>query len=114
MLPLFIAGFTVSTLYKWNYIQHTQHVPDEFNIPYIGTGIDHNRNHIDDGKDILKGAEDYISRHPKYENLQSYEDGWTTGNRGSNGDVVAYALKNIDLDFRTVINQDIEKNNSVY
>lgn len=114
MLPLFVIGFTVSTLYKWNYIQHTQHVPDEYHIPYVATGVDHDGNHIDDGKDILKGAEDYVAHHPKYETLQPYEDGWTDGNRGSNGDVVAYALKNIKLDLHIVINQDIYKNPDAY
>lgn len=113
-IPLLIAGFVVSVLYKWNYIQHTQHIPDEFNIPYLSSGADYNKNRIDDAKEILQGAKDYMGGNPKYETLREYSDGLPSGNRGSNGDVVVRALNNAGYDLKSYVNQDIKKNPTVY
>lgn len=113
-IPLLLVGFFVSILYKWNYIQHEQHIPDEFNIPYLTAGVDHNKNRIDDGKDILEGAKQYIEKNPTYEPLREYPDGWPVGNKGQAGDVIAQAFKYAGYDLKTLINQDIKKNPEVY
>ncbi len=115
VIPLLLIGFAVSILYKWNYIQHAQHVPDEFNIPYYTAGVDHNKNHIDDGKEILEGAKVYISKSPQYEALREYGgNGWPSGNRGQAGDVIAQAFDYADYDLQVLITQDIKKNPSAY
>lgn len=114
VIPVLVVGFAVSVLYKWNYIQHEQHIPDEFNIPYLTAGVDHNKNHIDDGKDILEGAKQYIQRNPSYEVLTEYPDGWPKGNKGQAGDVIAQALLYADYDLKSLINQDIKKNPELY
>lgn len=115
VLPLFLAGFVVSTLYKWNYIQHEQHLPDEFNIPTLNAGVDHNKNMVDDAKEILEGAKNYIAKNPSYEALKEYpNEGWPTGNKGQAGDIIARALEYADFDLKTLINQDIKKNPDVY
>ena len=110
-IPLLVAGFVVSILYKWNYIQHTQHIPDEYNIPTLLAGVDHNKNRIDDAKEILQGAKDYMGSNPKYKALGESESSNATG---SNGDVIVQALSNAGYDLKTYINQDIEKNPTVY
>ena len=113
-IPLLVAGFVVSVLYKWNYIQHVQHIPDEYGIPYINSGVDFNKNRIDDGKDILQGAKDYMGGNPKYEGLKEYQSGFPTSNVGTNGDVVARALEYAGYDLQSYMNQDIAKNPKVY
>lgn len=113
-IPLLVAGFIVSVLYKWNYIQHRQYIPDEFNIPYFSSGADYNKNHVDDAKEILQAAKDYMGGNPKYEPLREYDGGWPTGSSGSNGDVVAQALRGAGYDLRVLVNQDIAKNPSLY
>ncbi len=113
-IPLFIIGLIVSLLYKWNYIQHAQHIPSEFDIPERTTSLDTNNNKIDDSVDILTGALDYTSRNPQYEDLKEYSGGWPKNNKGQNGDVIANALLNAGYDLRVLINQDIEKNPEVY
>jgi hypothetical protein len=113
-IPLLVAGFIVSTLYKWNYIQHRQYIPDEFNIPYLTSGADFNKNRVDDAKEILQGAKDYMGKNPKYEPLREYGNGWPDGSYGSNGDVIARALERAGYDLKTYINQDVEKNPSLY
>ena len=114
VVPLFIIGFLVSTLYKWNYIQHQQHFPDEFNIPNLGVSYDANKNNIDDSKDIFEGAMRYISRSPQYEDLKEYDNGWPNLNRGQAGDVIAEALKYAGYDLKKLIYQDIQKNPGAY
>lgn len=114
VLPLLIVGFAVTTLYKWNYIQHEQHLPDEYHIPVLNAGIDHNKNHIDDGKEIFEGAKAYTAKNPSYEVLTEYPNGWPTGNKGQAGDVIAQALLYADYDLKTLIYQDIKKNPDVY
>ncbi len=109
-----MLGFIISTLYKWNYIPHQQRLPGEFGIPELGPNIDINGNHINDAKDIFQGAVDYVALKPTWEPLKEYSGGWPAGNHGSNGDVVAYALKNAGIDLQVLINQDIEKNPDVY
>lgn len=114
VLPLLLLGFLLTTLYKWNYIQHEQHLPDEFHIPYVKSGVDHNANMIDDAKEILDGAKQYIAKSPAYEALKEYPEGWPTGNKGQNGDVIAFAFLYADYDLKTLINQDIQKNPDLY
>lgn len=114
VLPLLLIGFLVTTLYKWNYIQHEQHFPDEFNIPVLNAGVDHNKNHIDDGKEILEGAKNYIAKNPTYEPLKEYPNGLPSGNKGQAGDVVAQAFLYADYDLQTLMNQDIKKNPDLY
>ena len=114
ILPILIIGFIVSTLYKWNYIQHTQHPPSDFNIPTQYVGFDVNKNRVDDSKDVLQGAENYIARNPNYEALKEYPNGYPTGNYGQAGDVIAVALQNAGFDLQKLINQDIEKNPDIY
>jgi len=114
VVPLLVLGFVVSMLYKWNYIQHQQRIPSEFNIPELNAGYDANKNKVDDAKDIFLGAMNYVANNPKYEILHEYKNGWPDGNYGSNGDVIAFALRNAGYDLQTLINQDIEKNPDLY
>ena len=114
LIPALILGFSVSTLYKWNYIQHIQHAPDEFNIPHSLNSVDYNNNKIDDSEDILVGAKNYMSKNPVYERLTEYPNGWPSANKGSDGDVVAWAFKNAGYDLQNLINLDIQKNPQAY
>ena len=110
-----MIGFVISTLYKWNYIQHQQRLPGEFNIPEFSTDLDINKNHINDAKDIVQGALNYVANKPIYEDLKEYDgDGWPGGRYGSAADVVNFAFKNAGVDLSVLINQDISKNPSVY
>ena len=114
MIPLIIVGFCISTLYKWNYIPHQERLPGEFGIPELGPSIDVNGNRVNDAKDVFQGAMNYVASKPVWEPLKEYSGGWPTGKYGSDGDVIAYALKNAGFDLQVLINQDIEKNPSVY
>lgn len=113
VIPLLVLGFIVSTLYKWNYIQHRQYIPDEFNIPYLSSGADYNKNRIDDAKEILQGAKDYMGSNPRYADIASCSEN-NCPNAGTNGDVVVMGLKYAGYNLKEYINQDIEKNPSVY
>lgn len=112
-IPIFLIGFTVSLLYKWNYIQHEQKTPDEFSIPHLRTDFDANKNGKDDLWDVLQGAKDYISRNPQYD-YDTYEGGWPNDNRGVNGDVIARALLSAGYDLKKLIWDDITKNPEAY
>lgn len=114
VIPLLVLGFIISTLYKWNYIQHQQRLPGEFGIPELGASIDINKNRVHDAKDIFDGAMNYVASNPIYEPLKEYDGGWPGYRYGSDGDVVAYALKNAGLDLQNLINQDIDKNPEKY
>ena len=113
-VPLFVLGFFISTLYKWNYIQHTQHYPDEFNIPNLRVGYDANKNRIDDSVDIVEGAKEFVAKNPKHEIFTEYSSGFPNKNVGSNGDPVAYAFRYAGYDLQKLINDDIQKNPEAY
>ena len=109
-----MIGFIISTLYKWNYITHQERLPGEFGIPEFGTNMDVNDNHVNDAKDILQGALNYVATKPTYETLREYPGGWPNSRYGSNADVVNYAFKNAGIDLQNLINKDIEKNPEAY
>ena len=112
-IPILMIGFIVSLLYKWNYIQHEQKTPDEFQITHLRTDYDANKNGVDDLWDVLEGAKQYISKNPKYD-YDTYENGWPNDNRGVNGDVIARALLYAGYDLKKLIWADIEKNPEAY
>jgi len=114
VVPILIVGYGVDVLYKWNYIQHTQHLPDEFNIPNLRIGHDANKNSIDDVFDIVEGAKQYVSSNPKYEKFTEYNGGFPQKSVGSNGDPIAYALTYAGYDMRSLVYQDIQKNPEAY
>ena len=113
-IPLILVGFIVSTLYKWNYLQHSQHLPDEFNIPNLYIGYDANKNRVDDSKDIVDCAKEYTSHNPKWEPFKEYSSGFPPVGRGSNGDVIAYAFNCAGYNLKSLVYQDIQKNPEAY
>jgi hypothetical protein len=113
-IPIFVLSFGVSLLYKWNYIQHTQHFPDEFQIPNLHVGFDANKNNIDDSTDIVEGAKQYTSKNPTHEAFKEYESGFPTGKVGSNADPIAYAFTYAGYNMQNLVYQDIQKNPEAY
>jgi len=112
-IPIFLICFSVHLLYKWNYIQHSEHYPDEFNIPKLGTGSDTDGDMIEDSEDIMINAKNYIARRPEYKD-NYYQGGWPNDNKGTAGDVIAWAFKDAGYDLRNLIWQDVTKNPEIY
>ncbi len=112
-VPIFLIGFLVSELYKWNYIPHEQKLPDSFNIPKFGTMSDADKDRIEDGEDILENAKTYISRRPDYEE-KNYINGWSDSNKGKATDLVAFSLREAGYNLQELIRKDYEKNPKAY
>ena len=82
-------------------------------IPQLHSAIDADRDGTDDQVDVLNGALDYVSTHPKYKS-RYYETGYPDDGYGVCTDVVAYALKNAGYDLQVLVDVDIRENPEDY
>lgn len=76
------------------------------NIPQFHSTHDEDGDGIDDQMDILQGALDYVSTHPKYKS-KYYTTGYPDDGYGVCTDVVANALKAAGYDLMELVSEDI-------
>lgn len=113
-VPIFLICLCVSELYKWNYIQHEQHIPNEFNVPeLLYSGNDADRDGVDDIPDVYQGAVDYVATKPKYK-YKEYVGGWPDDKFGIDTDVIDRALLAGGYDMQKLVWQDIQLNPDKY
>ena len=63
---LLIMLVVIIILYRFNIISHKKYTNEHFSItPYISS-IDKDDDGIDDQRDILESAKEYVSKKPKY------------------------------------------------
>ncbi|MGI6011144.1 MAG: DUF1287 domain-containing protein [Ruminococcus sp.] len=90
-------------------------LPDRYPIPLQQTHSlsDKDQDGIDDQRDILQGALNYIASRPKYKS-KYYQTGYPDDEYGVCTDVVANALKNAGYDLMTLVQEDIQNNPEDY
>ncbi|MGE5628911.1 MAG: DUF1287 domain-containing protein [Solirubrobacterales bacterium] len=85
----------------------------DFNIVELKSNVDKDQDGVDDYSDILNGARDYISTHPKYKS-KYYEGGYPDDKYGVCTDVVWRAFKSGGYNLKDLIDKDISNNLPAY
>ncbi len=85
----------------------------DFNIETYLSHTDRNNNHIDDVIDVLQGAKNEAKRHPKYHS-EYYDGGYPPDSEGVCTDVIWRSFQNAGIDIKSMIDQDIKENTSLY
>lgn len=78
-------------------------------IEVIKSSVDKDNDGIDDYTDILNGAQEFISKKPKYKS-KYYANGYPDDDYYVCTDLIWYALKNAGYDIKELIDQDIKTN----
>ena len=103
----------VYILYRFNYIPHKKYGNEDFDIKPYKSSVDKDGDGIDDQTDILNGVRAYIAKKPKYKS-KYYANGYPDDEYGVCTDVVAFGLLNAGYDLKTLVNDDIKSNKSLY
>lgn len=111
LLLVFIIIVILNVL---NILPKRSYTSKDFNIETILSGNDHNKNGIDDLQDILLGAKKDAKNHPKYVEMSYTEGGYPEDNVGVCSDVIWRAFKEAGYNLKDLIDDDIEKNISLY
>lgn len=82
-------------------------------VEVVKSDIDYDNDDIDDYKDILNGAKEFISMEPKYKS-NYYASGYPDDGYYVCTDVIWYSLKEAGYDFKKMIDDDIKNNPEKY
>ena len=108
-----LIGSIFYELYRLNIIPHKKYTNEYFSIETYKSPFDQDQDGIDDQTDILKNVREYIAKKPKYKS-KYYETGYPNDQYGVCTDVVAYGLLHAGYDLKTLVNEDIKKNQNKY
>lgn len=85
----------------------------DFNISELKSSIDKDNDGIDDYRDIMIAAREYVKTHPKYKS-QYYNGGYPNDKYGVCTDVIWRAFKGAGYDLKDLVDNDIKNNPSFY
>lgn len=110
---LSVVLLIISTVCFLNIIFSKIYYDTDFNIETYTSTIDSDGDGIDDQTDILKNAQEYVAKNPKYKS-KYYDTGYSNDEYGVCTDVVAIALLNSGYDLQQLVDQDIRENKELY
>ena len=100
-------------MYHFQIIPHKSYDNSYFQIPTYVSGVDKDRDGVDDQTDILLNVREYISTKPKYKS-KYYASGYPDDGYGVCTDVVANGLLHAGYDLMELVNQDILEHKEKY
>lgn len=116
IVVLFISAILIVTyiiLDYWNLVPKKTYSAEDFGIETVKSKSDFNNNGIDDYTDILLGAREDAKNKPKYKSVY-YGGGYPPDNEGVCTDVVWRGFKNAGYSLKDMVDEHIDKNNSLY
>lgn len=117
IIVIILAGFVLCIigylLFGNNFIPHRQYGNEDYRIETYVSQVDKDGDRIDDQTDILKGAEKYIEKKPKYKS-KYYETGYPNDEYGVCTDVVAWSLLDAGYNLQELVSKDIKENGGDY
>lgn len=112
VIILILVLFYVA-LDHFNYLPSQIFKDSDFDIEFIQSPKDEDRDGIDDYTDILNGAKNFIALKPKYKSAY-YSGGYPDDDNYVCTDLIWYALKEAGYDFKSLIDEDIKNNINDY
>jgi uncharacterized protein YijF (DUF1287 family) len=116
----FIIGLAILIFLGWITMKSSGIAPDsniqtanDFSIKTVKSGMDFNKNGIDDYTDIMIGAREDAKNKPRYDD-KYVGGGYPPSNIGVCTDVVWRAFKNAGYSLRDMVDADIKKRPSAY
>lgn len=100
---ILIIGFGI---YYFRVLPPIIYTNEDFGISSYTSNTDKDQDGIEDQKDILNNAYEYIETKPKYKSAY-YEGGYPNDGYGVCTDLVAISLKNAGYDLMELVNEDI-------
>ena len=113
LITLIFAFMIVYALKYFGYIPTKSYTLKELGIKEIKSDIDKDKDGIDDYKDIMLGAREYVMTKPKYKSAY-YKDGYPPKGEGVCTDVIWYAFKKAGYDLKDLVDKDIKNNTKDY
>lgn len=111
LLILVLAGILYGA---WRYLKPTDYyTAQHFGIKTLKSSVDQDSDGIDDYKDLMKGARDYIATNPHYES-KYYDTGYPNDGCGVCTDVIWQAFKAAGYDLRGLVDADIAAHRECY
>ncbi|MBR6708093.1 MAG: DUF1287 domain-containing protein [Clostridia bacterium] len=110
---LIAAAMAAFLLWRHNYIPHPKYPGERFGIAQYHSRIDADGDGVDDQRDLLAAARDYLATEPKYES-RYYADGYPDDGYGVCTDVVAQAMLGAGYDLRSLVDAHIRANRELY
>lgn len=113
IIAILILGIVYYFLDYYNLIPKKYYSGEDFNIDYVYSDHDQNKDGVDDYIDLLNGARNFVEQTPKYKS-EYYDGGYPPPGIGVCTDVVAAAFLEAGYDLRELVDQDIRNHREAY
>lgn len=97
----------------YNLIPKKYYSGEDFNIDYVYSNHDQDKDGVDDYVDLLNGARKFVEQSPKYKS-EYYAGGYPPSGVGVCTDVVATSFLEAGYDLRELVDQDIRAHRESY
>ena len=113
IIAILILGIVYYFLDYYNLIPKKYYSGEDFNIDYVYSDHDQDKDGVDDYVDLLNGARNFVEQNPKYKS-EYYDGGYPPPGIGVCTDVVAAAFLEAGYDLRELVDQDIRNHREAY
>lgn len=113
IIVILILGIVYYFLDYYNLISKKYYSGEDFNIDYVYSDHDQDKDGVDDYIDLLNGARNFVEQTPKYKS-EYYDGGYPPPGIGVCTDVVAAAFLEAGYDLRELVDQDIRAHREAY
>ena len=113
IIAILILGIVYYFLDYYNLIPKKYYSGEDFNIDYVYSDHDQDKDGVDDYVDLLNGARKFVEQNPKYKS-EYYDGGYPPPGIGVCTDVVAAAFLEAGYDLRELVDQDIRNHREAY
>lgn len=113
IIVILILGIVYYFLDYYNLIPKKYYSGEDFNIDYVYSDHDQDKDGVDDYVDLLNGARNFVEQTPKYKS-EYYDGGYPPPGIGVCTDVVAAAFLEAGYDLRELVDQDIRNHREAY
>ena len=113
IIIIIIAG-AAFLAYRYNYIPHLKYSDADFGITRTKSEVDADGDGVEDYRDILQSAKDYLETKPKYKSKYYETTGYPNDEYGVCTDVIGFALGGAGYDLMQLVSEDIQKNAEDY
>ena len=113
IIVILILGLVYTFLDYYNLIPKKYYSGEDFNIDYVYSDHDQDKDGGDDYVDLLNGARKFVEQSPKYKS-EYYAGGYPPSGVGVCTDVVATSFLEAGYDLRELVDQDIRAHRESY
>ena len=113
IIVILILGIVYYFLDYYNLIPKKYYSGEDFNIDYVYSDHDQDKDGVDDYVDLLNGARKFVEQSPKYKS-EYYAGGYPHSGVGVCTDVVATSILEAGYDLRELVDHDIRTHREAY